>query len=227
MTARAGLNRFVWDLRYPATREAKDVINDEGATLGPVVAPGRYSVRLVGKGRTLTSEFVVRGDPRLTTTQAEYDAQLALALAVQAKTNEVSDAAKRILDLEHALDDRVAAAKGQSYEKRIGDAAKPIHATLEAIRDSLVEIHSHADEITLHYPIRYYNMLLSLAGMVQSADAGPTKQEGAILQDLRPKIDAHLARLRSVEATDIGSFNALLKELNVPAIPGPPPVIVP
>jgi hypothetical protein len=91
----------------------------------------------------------------------------------------------------------------------------------------LVEIHSHADEITLHYPIRYYNMLLSLAGMVQSADAGPTKQEGAILQDLRPKIDAHLTRLRSVEATDIGSFNALLKELNVPAIPGPPPVIVP
>jgi photosystem II stability/assembly factor-like uncharacterized protein len=227
VTARAGLNRFVWDLRYPATREAKDVINDEGATLGPVVAPGRYSVRLIGKGRTLTSEFVVRGDPRLTTTQAEYDAQLALALAVQAKTNEVSDAAKRILDLEHALDDRVAAAKGQSYEKRIGDAAKPIHATLEAIRDSLVEIHSHADEITLHYPIRYCNMLLSLAGMVQSADAGPTKQEGAILQDLRPKIDAHLTRLRSVEATDIGSFNALLKELNVPAIPGPTPVIVP
>jgi hypothetical protein len=70
-------------------------------------------------------------------------------------------------------------------------------------------------------------MLLSLAGMVQSGDAGPTKQEGAILQDLRPKIDAHLTRLRSVEATDIGTFNALLKELNVPAIPGPPPVIVP
>jgi hypothetical protein len=227
VTTRAGLNRFVWDLRYPATREVKDVINDEGSTLGPIVAPGAYTVRLIAKGQTLTRPFIVRGDPRLATTQAEYDAQVALALAVQAKTNEISDGAKRILDLEHALDDRVAAAKGQSYEKRVADAAKPIHATLESIRDSLVEIHSHADEITLHYPIRYYNMLLSLAGMVQSADAGPTKQEGAILQDLRPKIDAQLGRLRSAEATDIASFNALLKELNVPAIPGPPPVIIP
>ncbi len=227
VTARAGLNRFVYDLRYPATREAKDVVNDEGSTLGPVLAPGRYTVRLIAHGRTLTRPLLVRGDPRVSTTQAEYDAQVALGLAVQAKTNEVSDAAKHILDLEHALDDRVAAAKGQSYEKRVSDAAKPIHSTLEAIRDSLVEIHSHADEITLHYPIRYYNMLLSLAGMVQSADAGPTKQESAILEDLRPKVDAHLGKLRSLESTDIASFNALLKELNVPAIILPPPVIVP
>ena len=225
--ARAGVNRFVWDLRYPATREAKDVVNDEGSTLGPVASPGKYTVRLVARGQTFTSPFVVKADPRLSTTQAEYDAQLTLALAVQAKTNEISDAAKRILDLEHALDDRATAAKGQSYEKRVGDAVKPIHTALESIRDSLVEIHSHADEITLHYPIRYYNMLLSLAGMVQSADAGPTKQEGAILADLRPKIDSHLARLRSLEATDIAAFNNLLKELNVPAIFVPAPVIVP
>jgi len=191
------------------------------------VAPGRYTVRLVAKGQTLTSPFVVRGDPRLATTPAEYAAQLALALAVQAKTNEVSDAAKRILELERALDDRVAAAKGQSYEKRVGDAAKPIHSMLESVRDSLVEIHMHADEMSLHYPIRYYNMLLSLAGMVQSADAGPTAQEGAMLQDLHPKIDNQLGRLRTLESTDIASFNALLKELNVPAIPGPPPAIIP
>jgi hypothetical protein len=205
----------------------KDVVNDEGSTLGPVAAPGQYTVRLVARGQTLTRPLIVRGDPRLTTTQADYDAQLALALAVQAKTNEVSGAAKRIVDLEHALDDRVAAAKGQSYEKRVADAAKPIHTNLESLRDSLVEIHSHADEITLHYPIRYYNMLLSLAGMVQSADAGPTKQEGAILKDLAPKIDAQLARLRSLESTDVSAFNALLKELNVPAILVPAPAIVP
>jgi photosystem II stability/assembly factor-like uncharacterized protein len=227
VTARAGVNRFVWDLRYPATREVKDVINDEGSTLGPFVAPGRYTVRLTAKGQTFTRPLVVRGDPRLSTTQAEYDAQVALGLAVQAKTNEISDAVKRILDLEHALDERVAAAKGQPYEKRVSDAAKPIRSTLETIRDSLVEIHSHADEITLHYPIRYYNMLLSLAGMVQSADAGPTKQEGDILQDLRPKVDLHLGRLRTLESTDIAAFNGLLKELNVSAILVPPPVIVP
>jgi hypothetical protein len=146
---------------------------------------------------------------------------------VQAKTNELSDAVERILDLEHALDARVSDTKGQAYAKRVADAVKPIHDRLEAVRDSLVEIHSHADEITLHYPIRYYNMLLSLAGMVQSADAGPTAQEGAIYRDIAPKVDQHLARLKSIEATDLMAFNNLMKELNVPAVMVKAPPIVP
>ncbi|HEV8236137.1 MAG TPA: hypothetical protein VGP84_16105, partial [Gemmatimonadaceae bacterium] len=218
VTVRSGLNRFVWDLRYPDTKQVKDVINDEGSTNGPFVSPGSYTVRLTARGQTFSKPFIVRGDPRLTTTQAEYDAQLALSLQVQAKTSELSDAVERILELEHSLDSRVSDTKGQAYAKRVADAVKPIHERLEAVRDSLVEIHSHADEITLHYPIRYYNMLLSLAGMVQSADAGPTAQEGAIYRDIAPKVDAQITRLHSIEATDVVAFNTLMKELNVPAV---------
>jgi hypothetical protein len=182
------------------------------------VSPGTYTVRLTARGQAFSKPFIVRGDPRFTTTQTEYDAQLALSLQVQAKTSELSDAVERILELEHSLDSRVSDTKGQAYAKRVADAVKPIHERLEAVRDSLVEIHSHADEITLHYPIRYYNMLLSLAGMVQSADAGPTAQEGAIYRDIAPKVDAQITRLHSIEATDVLAFNTLMKELNVPAV---------
>jgi hypothetical protein len=227
VTARAGLNRFVWDLHYPDTREVKDVVNDEGSTRGPFVSPGQYTVRLIAKGQTYTKPFVVRGDPRRSTTPADNDAQLKLALDVQTKTNELSDAVTRILNIERALDDRAAAAKGQPYAKRITDAVKPLHDKLEAVRDSLVEIHSHADQITLHYPVRYYNMLLSLAGMVQSADMAPTQQEGAIYRDIAPKVDAQISRLRAIESSDLAAFNALMRELNVPAVLVPAPPIVP
>jgi photosystem II stability/assembly factor-like uncharacterized protein len=227
VTVRAGLNRFVWDLRYPDTKQVKDVVNDEGSTRGPFVSPGNYTVRLTARGQTFAKPFVVRGDPRLTTTQADYDAQLGLALQVESKTNELSDGVQRILGLEQALAARVSDTKGQAYAKRISDAAKPLHDRLEAIRDSLVEIHSHADQITLHYPVRYYNMLLSLAGMVQSADAAPTAQEGAIYRDIAPRVDRQLARLRDIEASDLAAFNTLMKELNVPAVVVKAPPVVP
>jgi hypothetical protein len=227
VTGRAGLNRFWWDLHYPDTKEPPGIINDEGSTRGPLVSPGRYTVRLITGGRTYTQPFIVRGDPRVNTTQAEYDAQLALALQVQAKTNEITEANDRILTIQRALDQRTSAAKGQSYSKRIADAAKPIKEKLEAIRDSIVEIHSHADQITLHYPVRYYNMLLSLAGMVQSADSKPTDQEFGIYAEIAPKVDAQLARLRSIEATDLAAFNALMRELNVPAVTIAAPPVVP
>ena len=227
VTTRAGLNRFVWDLHYPDTKQVKDVVNDEGSTRGPFLSPGAYTVRLTIGGQTRSRPFVVRGDPRLATTQAEYDAQVALALDVQKKTNELSEAVKRILDFEHALDDRVGDTKSQAYAKRVADAVKPIKAKLDAIRDSLVEIHSHTDQITLHYPVRYYNMLLSLAGMVQSADAAPTVQEGGIYREVAPKVDQQIARLRAIETIDLAAFNGLMKELNVPAVMVAAPVIVP
>ena len=241
---RAGLNRFLWDLHYPDTKEPKGIVNDEGSTRGPFVSPGKYSVRLTAGGKTLTQPFIVRGDPRLSTTQAEYDAQLALALDVQKKTNDLSDAVQRIIDIEHAMDERVNDTKSQPYASKISDAVKPIRTKLETIRDSLVEIHSHADQITLHYPVRYYNMLLSLAGMVQSADAGPTQQEGGIYREIAPpdrlvfeaigiyreiapKVDQQIGRLRVIETSDIAAFNNLLKELNVPAVMIPAAPIVP
>ncbi len=82
VTMRAGLNRFVWDLRLPATRSRqKTSSTTKDRRSARVVAPGAlHRCGSIGKGQNADQPFVVRGDPRLTTTQAEYDAQLALAL---------------------------------------------------------------------------------------------------------------------------------------------------
>ena len=218
VTARAGLNRFVWNLLYPATREVKGVVNDEGATNGPAIAPGRYTVRLTVAGKSYEQPVVLRADPRLRSTQADYDAQLALALQVQQTTNELSDAVGRIIDLQHQLDERIDHAKKQSYAARIDSAAAPIKRRLDTIRDSLVEVHSHADQITLHYPIRLYNMLLSLAGMVQSSQSAPTKQEGEVYRDLSAQVARQIAQLRALETNEVAAFNRMMRELDVPAV---------
>jgi hypothetical protein len=63
--------------------------------------------------------------------------------------------------------------------------------------------------------------------MVQSADAAPTDQEGGIYREIAPKVDQQIAKLRAIESGDLASFNALMKELNVPAVMVAAPVIVP
>jgi hypothetical protein len=215
---RAGLNRFVWNLRYPSTREVHGVINDEGATTGPVAAPGTYTARLTVAGKNYDQPVLLRPDPRMRATQAEYDSQVALALQIQQTTNELSDAVGRIIDLEHQIDERVDHAKKQSYASRVSASAAPLRQKLETIRDSLVEIHSHADQITLHYPIRLYNMLLSLADMVQSAEGAPTKQEGDVYREIAAQVNRHIARLQTIESGDIAAFNRMMRELDVPAV---------
>ena len=41
-----GLNRFVWNMRYPDPRKVDGYVASEGAMSGPVIAPGTYQVRI-------------------------------------------------------------------------------------------------------------------------------------------------------------------------------------
>src|SRR4029078_1888943 len=76
--AKAGFNRFVWDMRgAPAQKIASGEGHKDVDLSDPRVPPGRSLVELTVGGRTLSAEFGVVGDPRTTTTQAEYEAQYA------------------------------------------------------------------------------------------------------------------------------------------------------
>src|SRR4029077_3860829 len=78
VTTRPGLNRFVWDLRYPGAERVPGDVSTEKAITGPLAPPGRYQARLTVGDRSWTQSFEVRKDPRVAATQADFDAQFAL-----------------------------------------------------------------------------------------------------------------------------------------------------
>jgi len=60
--AEAGMQRLTWDLRYPGPWAPN---TPEGGSGGPMVPPGKYSVRLTSGGQTITRTFDLRSDPRV------------------------------------------------------------------------------------------------------------------------------------------------------------------
>ncbi len=84
LTANAGLNRFVWDLRYtpPETigRRRGGGDEEEGEAAGPMALPGNYQVRLTAAGRSLTQPLTVKMDPRSDETPAALAAQFELGM---------------------------------------------------------------------------------------------------------------------------------------------------
>ena len=216
--ARAGLNRFVWDLRLGGVRELKDIIDDEGTPVGPMIPPGNYSVRLTANGQTITRPFTVVDDPRVGASQAELVATYEYTKRTVDKINQLGDAVRRIETMQSQLTARADQAKGQPYADRVSAMATPLRNRLEAIRSELADVHSHADQITLHYPVKLYNQWLNVNRMAQSFDKGPTQQAGGVYTDLAGRTDAQLERLRALEAGDLAKFNDMLRELNVPAV---------
>jgi hypothetical protein len=87
LPTKAGMNRFVWDLRYPGGPAGGG--DGEGGGFGgggPLVAPGTFKARLTAGGASRTESFTVKIDPRIAkdgTTVADLAAQTAFALKVR------------------------------------------------------------------------------------------------------------------------------------------------
>ncbi|HVH09953.1 MAG TPA: glycosyl hydrolase [Gemmatimonadales bacterium] len=216
--AHPGTNRFVWNLRATDAKKAKDIVVDEGTVDGPLVPPGRYSVKLTVAGQSYTQPLQVVNDPRVAASRADLLAQYALALAIRERIDTLVTAVERLEQAELQLASWTEWTKQRPEASRIKAQADSVKSRLEGVRGRLSEPHAHADESTLHWQIQIYNQLLSLNGMVQSADAAPTAQERAVFAELSQRLDRELAALRAIETSDLTAFNRMLHDLNVPAV---------
>ncbi|HYL04622.1 MAG TPA: hypothetical protein VE075_01185, partial [Thermoanaerobaculia bacterium] len=112
MARRAGLNRFVWDLRYPPPptlhpQAAMDAVYGEDTPLepeGPLVLPGAYQLELTAGGRTATASLQVVADPRLEVSTAALASQLALARRIDAALVESHQAVRQLLEAARQLE---------------------------------------------------------------------------------------------------------------------------
>jgi len=185
---------------------------------GPIVPPGRYSVKVTVGGQSYTQPFTVLNDPRVTTSPADLAAQYALALQIHDRIDTLVTAVERVEQAESQLASWTDWTKNRPDGARVKSQADSLKRSLEEVRARLSEPHAHADESTLHWPIQIYNQLLSLNAMVQSADAAPTRQEREVLAELSARLDKQLAALRGIETGDLAAFNRMLHDLNGPAV---------
>jgi photosystem II stability/assembly factor-like uncharacterized protein len=115
--AEAGMQRVTWDLRYPGPWTAQ---NPNGGPGGPMVPPGKYSVRLTAGGQTMTRNFDLRSDPRVAA-DGVSDGDIAEQVKFQLQVRDaISDARKLQQSIEQAM--QQAGLKPQLAPGRPGDS---------------------------------------------------------------------------------------------------------
>lgn len=217
--AKAGLNRFAWNLRHADASRFKGMILWAGGVRGPVAVPGTYQVRLTVGGQSQIQSFELRQDPRLATTQADFAKQLGLLLDIRDKLSATHDAVKHIREVREQVKAAVERAKlATPQEKAIAEAGDALGKKLTAIEEALYQTKNQSDQDPLNFPIRLNNKLASLAGAVGSADAAPTAQAEAVYAYLAGRIDEQLAALKVALEKDLAGFNDLVREKKVPAV---------
>ncbi len=226
LSARAGGNRFVWNMKYPPAKQLKNTVIDEGTLDGPIAPPGNYKVRLIVGADSIVKSLAIVADPRVKTSTADLVAQFNASIKVRDRITALTESVTRIEDAQAQIDQRTAQSGDQPFAKKVSEAAKPLRGKFEGLRGELYEVGCHVDECTLDMPIRIYNMLLSINAQIQQGDYGPTKQHGEVSDELAAKLGVTLQKLLKLENEDLADFNKLLKELGLPAVYLPPRKII-
>jgi len=218
----AGLNRFLWNMRHADAAK----IEGEGGTwdafeaqlAGPQVPPGTYRVRLTVAGETMEAAFEIRKDPRVPTTQADLEAQTALALKVNQKLDETHRTINAIRRLKTQLDAWEARAKEQGGQARLAHAAASLRQKAGAIEQELVQVKAKSRQDTLNYPAKLNAKLASLGGYVGSADYAPTKGMRDVFDDVAKRTDAQIKKWDALVKGDVAAFDKLVRSSGVPAV---------
>jgi hypothetical protein len=216
--AKAGMNRFIWDLEYPGPYLVPGV--DEGRqspirgyTGGPLAVPGLYRARLQVGAWSQEQTFRVQKDPRSGSTLADMREQFSLMATVRDKLTETQRAVWTI----RAVREQIENVAGL-MQAEIGDAADSIVRKLTAIERRLLQ--TRQGDLANIKPM-LSNQWAWLYGMMAGSDHRPTNSAFARFNDLAAELDGHLAELRSVFTADVAAFNALVGSR------GGGPVIVP
>ncbi|MBA2519165.1 MAG: glycosyl hydrolase [Chloroflexia bacterium] len=218
--AKAGWNRFVWDLRYaPATKiEGKDPPAEE-TIAGPIVAPGEYEVTLkVGDVERRRTFSVVKPANR-PASQADLEAQEDLLVRVHRQVDRTVIAINRMRDVREQLD-------GWAKRTKSRDGAESIAEAAEALRDKVLEI-----EKTLLVPdlrpgwadalnegVKLLAKLAGLTPLVALGDYLPTAAAESVFADLTERIEAEIDRFDALVKADLPPFVALVKKAKLDVV---------
>jgi photosystem II stability/assembly factor-like uncharacterized protein len=216
--AEAGLNRFVWDFRYADAARFPGLILWGGELRGPRAVPGTYQVKLTVNGKAQTQSFEVKRDPRISTSQADFQKQFDLLIKIRDKLTEAHNAIAQIRDVRKQVDELVRRVKDQPDSKAITEAAKSLNARLTTIEETLYQTKNQSSQDPLNFPIRLNNKLAAVADVVASADAAPTEQSYTVYEEQVSAINAQLQQLEQVMRVDLSKFNQLVREQSIPAV---------
>ncbi len=221
---KAGVNRFVWDMRVFKPTLAPKAVFNEGEKSPPRVGPGTYKVRLAVGARSFTEAVEVRPHPQGPATAEDLKAQFDLLSSIRDSLSETHETVLKIRDARETARDLGERAqrlgKGDSLKKR----AEALGEKLSALELELTNPEIKADEDDLNYEPKLDHDFVNLAGIVASADRKPTAGSVGMHAELKSRLERIVKEYQALLEKDVADFNRAAEEAKLPRVAPAPKI---
>jgi photosystem II stability/assembly factor-like uncharacterized protein len=216
LSAKAGMQRFVWNLRYPApegfprTYPISAIYRDTPSQPeGPLAAPGDYTVKLTVGGKQITQPLILKMDPRVTTPPAGIAKMFEISLRCYEGIAKARAAQAEIRKLREQL---------KALKEKAGEDAG--QGTVVSAIAALDQKAAGIDGAAGSGPrggggsglARLASELLSLMNLVEGADATPTTQAVTASEALQKSLAAALSNWSEIKEKEVKEINERLRK---------------
>ncbi len=218
LETKAGLNRFVWDLRYASVEKFEKMVLWNRSLKGPKAVPGQYQATLSHGDSKQTVTFEVLADPRLQIPVEEYQEQYDFIAGINQKLTETHRAIKRIRLLKAQLTAIEKRIDGEPDFTRLLESAKYLQEALGKIEKSLYQTRMESRQDPLNFPIRLNDKLAGVMILAGYGNHAPSASAIEVRDELVAAVDAELKLLENVLNQDLPAFNQQAAQAGLTAV---------
>ncbi len=215
--AKAGMNRFAWDLRYDDPVQTPGAFYAGEPPSGPVVLPGDYQVKLTVNGQSQTAPLHVVIDPREPDAAEGIQQAVALGLQVRDRISQMHTAINEIRETDSQINALAKRFSGNEKVKPALDAAAELQKKANAIEAALIQVKMKSSEGNLVYPNELNEEIYSFNYTID-ADAAPTQPQQEVFQKMSARLDEQLKKWEDLKTNEVPKVNEMIKQADVPAL---------
>ncbi len=244
---RPGLNRITWDLRYDPPlrielrtlppdnphiweearfkgRDTRPIVHwgiEQAAIVGPLAAPGKYTIRMTIGEQTLTRPFEVMRDPAIAAPDADLAQSTATQLRIRDDLDAAADMVNRLEVMRKQIEEQV---KGRSTPAAAKTSLAAMDEKLLATELRLLSrTDLHSDDKWYVESYKVYMNLVWLNGVVGTgagdvaggADSRPTDASLQVLDAIEKDLAAARTAFTAIVEHDVPALNRDLQRYSL------------
>ena len=220
----SGMNRFLWDMRYPGspTLPSNDRMLGWGpgkVSEGPLAPPGKYKVKITIDNVTYTEEFEICKNPRISASQEDLESQFKLSMKIVQAVSNITRADTQIRSVREQISGWVSRITEKTSQQELIVISDNILTSLSDIEQKLTSSGNKGpvNQVGRGPAASLDGKFSGLLGVSTSAAFAPTKQSHEVFDILYDSLGKQLSQLELLLTNEIPEFNNLISKLNLAA----------
>ena len=219
----AGIQVAYWNLAYDEPEMVPRSRIFGGASSGPMVLPGTYTIRLNVNGQTFTSPVKVMNDPRVNMSEAQMKEQLDMGIALRDDITHISQTIKKLKSVQEQIKNRNEVLKANNKTAQL---VKDSETFADRVQSQESKLHNAKAEVSYDVfsfrgGVQLYGRIINLYSVVTDTDGVPTQGMREAYDTLKKEWANQQQDVNQLLSRDLASLNDTAKNLDVPIIFAP------